>query len=67
MSMLSEDMRTGLSFIADIVMHASLDLACVEKVRARILSDVIDFWDTPSQFIGQIAREKIMYNIHIKK
>jgi len=62
MSMLSEDIQTGLGFIADIVQEALFDELYIEKVRSRLLSDVIDFWDTPSQFIAQLARERIYHN-----
>lgn len=59
MSMLSEDMRKGCELLLDVLQFAKFDAPSIEKVRGRILADVIDFWDSPSQFAAQLLREKI--------
>lgn len=59
MSMLSADFRKGCEILLDLLKNASFDGNSIEKVRSRILADVIDFWDSPAQFAAQLLREKI--------
>lgn len=61
MSMLSADVRKGCELLLDILKFAKFDAASIEKVRSRILADVVDFWDSPSQFAAQLLREKIYH------
>jgi len=59
LSMLSSDARKGLGILAEMVNNPLFDDFYIEKVRSRIAADVVDFWDEPSQFAGQLVREKI--------
>jgi zinc protease len=59
MTMLAADAYKGLYLLSDMLMHALLDDQVIEKVRTRLLSDVIDFWDDPAQFVGELVREKV--------
>lgn len=59
MSLLKEDLSKALLFLRDVLEHATLDAADIEKVRARLLSDLRSYWDEPSEFIGHIVRQTI--------
>lgn len=59
MSMLSADMAKGISLLGEMLTRPLFKPSAVERVREQILADIIDFWDTPSQFVGQIAREAV--------
>jgi len=58
---------TGLSFIADIVMHASLDLACVKSARTYSFGCDRVFGIHRVSLLGRLLVKRFMYNIHIKK
>lgn len=62
MTMLGVDLERGLTLLTDIVKHASLDEKSLEKVRERLLVDVVEFWDDPLQFASQLTREQIYKN-----
>lgn len=62
MTMLSVDIEHGLNLLTDIVKHASLEEKSIEKVRDRLMGDVVDFWDDPVQFSTQLTRECIYKN-----
>lgn len=59
MSLLKEDLPKALIFLRDVLEHATLDNADVEKVRARLLSDLRSYWDEPSEFIGHVVRQTV--------
>lgn len=59
MSMLKSDIAKGLHLLGELLMRPAFLSEQVEKVRTRLLSDVIDFWDNPSQFSGQLVREAV--------
>ncbi len=62
MSMLAGDFRMGLMLLKELLINATLPNEAVEKVRNRMLSQLKNFWDTPTQFIGQLARQEIYKN-----
>lgn len=59
MLMLSKDFKKGLSLLTNILTDAIFKLDSVERVREQIISDIKDYWDDPSQFVGQIVRENV--------
>lgn len=59
MSVLAEDLAKGLRLLADMLMHATLSPESVEKVRHELQADVKNFWDTPTQFSVQLARQAV--------
>ncbi len=67
MSMLSTDFPKALSLISSILTEALFEPKTIEKVRTHILADIKDYWDTPTQFIGQLAREAIYEGHPYKK
>lgn len=62
MSMLQQDLAKGLALLSQMLTHALFKPAALERVRAQIIADIHDFWDSPSQSIGQIARQAIYGN-----
>ena len=62
LSSLSSDFEHGLELAQDILMNSVFDKDAIEKVRTQTLNDIKHYWDDPSQFIGQLMREKIYPN-----
>lgn len=62
LSMLAEDLPTGLELFHEMVVNATLTPEAIEKVRSQILAELREFWDTPMQFTTQIARQEIYKN-----
>jgi len=63
LSMLSGDFERGLGYLASLLTEPQFLTSNIEKVRRQLLSDIIEFWDTPTQFIGQLARNEV-YGAH---
>lgn len=59
MNMLSADAPRGFALLRDMVTNVKFEPSSIEKVRDRILSDVLDFWDTPAQLAVQLVREQV--------
>ena len=57
MSMLSDDAHKGMSLLAEMLTEASFKSHAIERTRQQLLSDITDFWDAPTQFVGQLARQ----------
>lgn len=62
MSMLSKDVKKGLEILQDIITKSSFTESGINKVRNQLIAEIKEYWDNPSQFIGQIARETIYKN-----
>lgn len=59
MSMLSKDFEIGLQLLAEILQHSIFDPEAIERVRENILADIANYWDEPTEFVEQLARESI--------
>lgn len=59
MSMLSSDLPKGLQLLNEVLTRATFEQEETEKVREQVLSDIKDFWDTPTLIAGQLIREHI--------
>ncbi len=59
LTLLKDDLSYGLALLYELLEHALFDAKAIEKVRTQMLSDIDDFWDVPSQFVQQLAREHI--------
>ena len=59
MSMLSDDFKEGLSLLKQILMEANFPEHEMEKIRTLLQTDVHNFWDQPTQFVGYLARKEI--------
>ncbi len=62
MGMLSSDLHKGLSFLHEIITEAKVAPDAVERVKDRLLIEIKNFWDTPSQFAGQLMRQELYKN-----
>jgi zinc protease len=62
MSMLAVDLPKGLELLSEILAQATFEPQAVERVRAQMVADLDQFWDTPAQFAVQLAREQIYKN-----
>ncbi len=60
---LSADFAKALQLLASIVRYPSLRKKSIEKVRQQIVSELDEFWDSPIDFIDQIAKE-LVYGQH---
>jgi zinc protease len=60
---LSEDFEMALSIVAQILQHPVFDTQSIEKVRRQIISEIEEFWDSPIDFIDQVALE-LIYQEH---
>lgn len=59
MTMLSGDALVGLSLLKEVLTEPAFEDDAIERIRAQTLSELKLFWDTPTDFIAQIAREEI--------
>lgn len=62
-TMLSEDANRGLELLAEVLMRPAFTKESIERIRAQMTSELKLFWDNPTDFFGQIARQKI-YGSH---
>ena len=62
LSLLKEDFQTGLDLLSTILTQATFAEKNIEKVRTRITNELVQFWDNPTEFVGQLVREKIYKN-----
>ncbi len=62
-SMLAADLKKGLEFLQEMVMHATFDSDAIEKVREQILAEIRTYWDSPFDFVDDLVKRKI-YGSH---
>lgn len=67
LSMLSQDLPKGLELLNEILVHALFTSQAIEKIRTHMLADLDEFWDTPSQFVIQLARQEVYKNHPLSK
>ncbi|HSW75907.1 MAG TPA: pitrilysin family protein [Candidatus Saccharimonadales bacterium] len=61
-TMLCADIAKGLELLSEMVQHAEFKPADVQRVKNKVKSQLIQFWDTPKNCIGQVAAQKIYGN-----
>lgn len=59
LSMRVEDIEYALGLVNQMVTKATFEEDAIEQIRAQQLADIADFWDTPTEYIGQLAKEHI--------
>ncbi len=59
MSVLSEDLPKALELLQQMLVHATMNNDAIERVRARMLAGLKEYWDAPEQFAGQLVRQDI--------
>ena len=63
MSVLNDDLLYGLTILEEVLSQPTFDKEQIEKVRAQMLADIINYWDEPWDFSGQLMRD-ILYKGH---
>lgn len=56
---LNENFGKALSFLQHILKSPSFDKKSIEKIKKQVINELIEYWDTPVEFIEQIAKEHI--------
>ncbi len=59
---LKEDLDESLELLADVVMRPSIRTHSIEKIRQQMLNEIEELWDSPVDYIDQLARELIYQN-----
>lgn len=59
MKMLSEHLKEGLGILNEILTSSTMTPEAVERVKERTLSDLTDFWDTPTQVAQQLLKDSL--------
>ncbi len=59
MNMLSSDAKKGFELLTEMLTLPAFDPVMVEQVRARLMTDVLDFMDNPGQLASQLLREAL--------
>jgi zinc protease len=59
MTMLAQDLEVGLDLLTQILTQSRFEEESINKIRKQLLAEVVDYWDTPTQFIGTLAREAL--------
>lgn len=62
MSLLRNDFKKALEILNEVVTNATFPQEGLEKVRDQIQTELHNFWDSPSKFIGYLARKEIYQN-----
>jgi zinc protease len=63
LSLLSKDLSHGLTILSELLTQALLTQESLDNIKARILLDQSEFWDTPTKFINQHIKN-IVYKDH---
>lgn len=63
MSMLRGDFEKGLELLTEMVSNALIEDKSIENIRSQIEVMLKNYWDDPSQFIDQLARD-VVYTGH---
>jgi zinc protease len=63
MSMLGGDAQKGLGLLCDVLTQSTMEPEPLERVRQQMLAELKLFWDTPADFVGQLARQ-LVYGAH---
>ncbi|MFA6066555.1 MAG: pitrilysin family protein [Candidatus Babeliaceae bacterium] len=59
LNMLRSDVFSGLTLLNEVLTQAVFSSDSIEKVRHQMIGDIKNFWDTPTQFIGQLLRQEL--------
>jgi zinc protease len=63
-SLLKEDLEFGLSLLEQLLCKATFPEKSLSKVRQQIASEIDSYWDTPTEFAGQLARDTMYGKDH---
>lgn len=63
MTMLSGDIQHGLELLREVLCEPSFTEEAIERIRAQLIAELALFWDNPTEFSAQIARQAV-YQTH---
>ena len=58
-TLLKGDLRKALELLTEMLTNPIFPKEQIEKVRSQIIAELQDFWDTPSTFAIQLAKEQV--------
>ncbi len=56
---LSQDLSKAMQIMHELITNARFDKNAIEKVRKQLISDIKDYWDDPSSFVAQLAKQQV--------
>lgn len=56
---LSQDLEKTLEMLAHLLTAPSFNEQNIEKIRAQILNELTEYWDTPIEYIDQLTKQHI--------
>lgn len=59
MSLLSDNLKLAANILCDLLSNSSFETETIEAVRARILTDIKQFWDSPKSIANYLANQAI--------
>ncbi|MCK4517619.1 insulinase family protein [Candidatus Babeliales bacterium] len=59
LEMLSCDFEKGLDVLQEVITQPAFEVSAIEKVRQQILVELAEYWDTPTLFVDQLARQAV--------
>ena len=59
MDFLSQDLEKALEILNDILINSTFNVDSIEKIRAKIKSEIHNYWDNPADFSDQLIRNQI--------
>lgn len=62
LTLLEADLDFGLHMLYELMHNALFDEHAIEKVRQHIVSEITDYWDSPTDFVKQLVREHVYQN-----
>ncbi len=62
MTFLAGDAPRGLELFTEVLMRPAFTESALDRIRTQLLSELKIFWDTPVDFIGQVARQAVYRN-----
>ncbi|HBL98153.1 TPA: hypothetical protein DDZ86_00750 [Candidatus Dependentiae bacterium] len=63
MTFLAEDANRGLELFTEVLERPAFTEDALERIREQLLAELKVFWDSPTDFVSQVAREAI-YRAH---
>lgn len=59
---LSQDFEKTLEILAHLLTKPSFNKKSIEKIRAQILNELTEYWDTPIEYIDQLTRQHVYHH-----
>lgn len=56
---LNTDLEMAMDIFRQVILEPAFSKESIEKVRGFVLNELEEYWDTPSDFIDQVAKEHV--------